>query len=83
VYRPERIRSELRPASLGFVRRSGDAVAKLDWAGDAAKHLETFAGDTELHLAMSSMRPRQGNAGGQAMSFAGDRKQVATGASTS
>jgi hypothetical protein len=36
VYRLERIRCQPRPATLGFVRRSGDAVSKLDWAGDGA-----------------------------------------------
>ena len=37
---------------LGFVRRSGDAVSKLDWAGDGAERLEAFAGAKDRHVAI-------------------------------
>ena len=51
-YRPERIRCQPWPAALGFVRRSGDAVSKLDWAGDGAECLEAFTGAKDRHIAI-------------------------------
>ena len=45
------------PATLGFVRRSGDAVSKLDWAGDGAERLEAFAGAKDRHVAIVEHAP--------------------------
>ena len=44
-------------ATLGFVRRSGDAVSKLDWAGDGAERLEAFAGAKDRHIAIVEHAP--------------------------
>ena len=44
-------------ATLGFVRRSGDAVSKLDWAGDGAERLEAFAGAKDRHVAIVEHAP--------------------------
>jgi hypothetical protein len=49
--------SQPRPATLGFVRRSGDAVSKLDWAGDGAERLEAFAGAKDRHIAIVEHAP--------------------------
>ena len=43
--------------NLGFVRRSGDAVSKLDWAGDGAERLEAFAGAKDRHVAIVEHAP--------------------------
>jgi hypothetical protein len=53
----ERIRCLPRPATLGFVRRGGDAVSKLDWAGDGAERLEAFAGAKDRHVAIVEHAP--------------------------
>jgi len=57
----------------------------LDWAGDGAERLRAFIGAKELYIAIVEHAPEAGQSNGrrQAMSFAGDRKRVATGASTS
>ena len=55
--RPERIRCQPQPAILGFVRRSGDAVSKLDWVGDGAERLEAFAGAKDCHIAKVEHAP--------------------------
>ena len=47
----------VHPATLGFVRRSGDAVPKLDWAGDGAERLEAFAGAKDRHIAINEHTP--------------------------
>ena len=47
--------SELRPSS--FVRRSGDAVSKLDWAGDGAECVEAFTGTKDRHVAKVEHAP--------------------------
>jgi hypothetical protein len=39
-------------STLSFVRRSGDAISKLDWAGDGAERLEAFAGAEDRHIAI-------------------------------
>ena len=56
AYGLERISLGLR--SLGFVRRSGDTVAKPDWAGDGAKRLEAFAGAKDRHVAIVEHAPK-------------------------
>ena len=57
VCRPKRTRCQPRPATLGFVRRSGDAVSKLDWAGDGAELFEAFAGAKDGHIAIVEHAP--------------------------
>ena len=52
---PPRVR--IKPATLGVVRRSGDAVSKLDWAGDVAERLEAFAGAKDVHVAIVEHAP--------------------------
>ena len=44
-------------SASGFVRCSGDAVSKLDWAGDGAERLEAFAGAKDLHIAIVEHAP--------------------------
>ena len=41
----------------GFMRRSGDAVSKLDWAGDGTERLEAFAGAKDRHVAIVEHAP--------------------------
>ena len=42
---------------LGYVRRSGDAVSELDWAGDGAERLEAFASAKDRHVAIVEHAP--------------------------
>ena len=42
---------------LGYVRRSGDAVSQLNWAGDGAERLEAFAGAKDRHVAIVKQSP--------------------------
>ena len=45
------------PATLGFVRRSGDAVSKLDRAANSAERLEAFAGSKDRNIAIVEHAP--------------------------
>jgi len=47
-------------ATLGYVRRSGDGVSELDWAGDGAERLEAFAGAKDRHIAIVEHAPEDG-----------------------
>src|SRR5262245_52141222 len=47
----------VRSATLGFVRRSGDAVSKLDWAANGAERFEAFAGAKDRHIAIVEHAP--------------------------
>jgi hypothetical protein len=58
INRPERLRCQPPPATLGFVCRPSDAVSKLDWAGDGAQRLEAFAGAKDRHVAVVQHAPQ-------------------------
>ena len=55
AYGLERISLGLR--SLGFVRRSGDAVSKLYWAGYCAERFEAFTRAKDRHIAIVEQAP--------------------------
>jgi hypothetical protein len=47
----------LPTATLGFVRRPGDAVSEFDGAANGAKRLEAFAGAKDRHIAIVEHAP--------------------------
>jgi hypothetical protein len=53
----DRFRPEAVTGTLGYVRRSGDAVSEFDWAGDGAERFKAFTGAKDRHVAIVKQSP--------------------------